>query len=425
MTPKIRLQVLTDKEYRPIEGDFIIRMTLKLGVSDTAEVLPLNLCLLIDKSISMAEQGRLEKARESACELIRELEEGDFLTLISFGSGVEVLAEQVPITTTSRRLALEAVQGLHAGGATRLDLALAKAIDIVSRNTADHMNALLVLSDGTPTDSGGYMLPPEEQTAMSRAIAEAFGQHKITTSTIGLGDAADCPAEFLEECAEKGGGIFYHADQSGNLRDRFFEAFQRVKSMAVSDATFEISNLHGSVRRATAVYPDIRELALPEAGTSWSIEAGSLQRGEEHAFLIEIVTPCGDPGRRKLCDVSVSYRMDGVRQTLAGAMPLIEYTEEESLLSKQGHPEVERYKGMLTAFIQTRRANQMLRSDADPGKTRVLLQSAAKTTRRLGMSRQTRLLEDMAQRLEDGQSVSANELTAVAVASRKTRILEI
>ena len=424
MNPKVRLQVLTDKEYRPLEGDFIIRMALKLGVADDAEALPLNLCLLIDKSISMAEQGRLDKARESARELIEELEDGDFLTLISFGSTVEVLAEHVAMTASTRQQALEAVQALYAGGATRLDLALQKALPIVAQHAAGHMNALLVLSDGTPTDSAGYSLTDDEHLAMSASIAEAFAQSKVTTSTIGLGDAADCPAEFLEECAEKGGGIFYHADQSGNLRARFLEAFKRVKSMAVADAAFDISNLHGQVRRATAIYPDIRELALPEPGASWRIDAGSLQRGEEHAFLVEIVTPAGEPERRKLCDVAASYSMDGVRQTLSGAMPLIEYTRDETLLGKQGHPEVERYKGMLTSFIQTRKANQMLRDDADPGKTRVLLQSAAKTTRRLGMTRQTKLLEDMAQRLEAGETVTANDLTAVAVASRKTRILD-
>ena len=424
MTPKVRLQVLTDKEYRPLEGDFIVRMALKLGVSDNAEALPLNICLLIDKSISMAEQGRLDKARESACELIEALEEGDSLTLISFGSQVEVLAEHMSITPVTRRQALDAVQALHSGGATRLDLALETALPILSANAEGHMNAMLVLSDGTPTDSAGYSLTDDEHEAMSSSLAAAFAKYKVTTSTIGLGDAADCPAEFLEECAEKGGGIFYHADQAGNLRARFMEAFQRVKSMAVADAAFEISDLHGTVRRATAVYPDIRELALPEPGQTWRIDAGTLQRGEEHSFLVEIVTPAGGNGRLKLCDVSASYTMDGVHHSLAGAMPLVEYTDDETLLSKQGHPEVERYKGMLTAFIQTRKANQMLRDDADPGKTRVLLQSAAKTTRRLGMAKQTKLLEDMAERLETGQTVTANDLTAVAVASRKTRVLE-
>jgi len=81
MNNSLQFDVLTDKQYRPMEGDFIVRLALRLSVSDLAETLPLNLCLLIDHSGSM-EGDKIEKAKDAAKQLIENLVNGDVLSII-------------------------------------------------------------------------------------------------------------------------------------------------------------------------------------------------------------------------------------------------------------------------------------------------------------------------------------------------------
>ena len=149
-----------------------------------------------------------------------------------------------------------------------------------------------------------------------------------------------------------------------------------------------------------------------------------MQKGEEHVFLLEIITPeQPDQTKKKLCEVGVHFRYEGENQSLAGGPVLLEYTGDEQLLKKPGHELVERYKALYAAFIQTKKAAVNIRAGGDSKKTKVLLQSAAKTTKRLGMAKQTKLLNDMADTLTSGGTVPENELTRMTVASRKTKVL--
>ena len=423
MQPKLRFQVLTDKRFRPTDGDFIVRMALTVGVSDLAEVLPLHLCIVIDRSISM-QGSKLTQAKEAAQAVIQALSSGDTFSVLAFGSTVEVLSGAGLATDHAKHKAVQAITALDASGVTRMDLALEQAYAQFAATDEDTMNTLIFLSDGAPTDGQGYMLGDEGLNHLTDTVSRAFGGQAITTSTIGLGDAEDCLAPFLERCGEMGGGIFCHADNPSVLRDRFMEAFHRVHATAVSDVIFRLEDVNGDVRRAVAVLPDIRVLpAQPAEDGAFLIDGGALQQGEEHAFLVEIVTPAGEEGKTKLCQIKANYRMDGMQQQTPSETPLIEYTSQDSLLDQPDHPILARYKGLYNAFQQAQKATENAREGGDPKKTKVLLRNAARTTRRLGLSKQTKVLETMADRLDQDGSLSANDLTAVTTAARKTKVL--
>lgn len=423
MSAKVRFEVLTDRQYRPLSGDFIVRLALRMSVPDLAETLPLNICLLIDRSLSM-DGPKMDRAKESAKALIQALREEDYLSIVSFSTNAQTLVEHQKMRPAQRRDALNAVDGIQPGGITRLDLALECGFEVLTRGGADDMNILLLLSDGAPTDERGVVLPEEGQLALRSRIEGAFTESSMTTSTIGLGDAAECLAPFLESCGEKGGGIFYHADDPRELAERFMEELDRVKDTAVADLRFQLRDVQGSVRKAVAVYPNVRELHPHDVpGGAIEIDGGALVRGEDHVFLVEVVTRAGNAEKKALCEVEALYRMEGRADRARGTPPLIEYTGEIALLEKPGHPDVEKYKSMYAAFIQTQKAAANIRAGGDIKKTRVLLRDAAKTTRRLGLTKQTKLLEGMANQIEAGADISANDLTRVALATRKTKLL--
>ena len=422
MSSKVRFQVLTDKTFRPPGGDFVIRVALKMGISDLAETLPLHICLVIDRSMSMT-GIKLEEARQSARNLIMALGKGDRISIITFSTGADVIVDRLVIEDTSRDQAVQAVDGITAGGVTRLDLALEEGYRLLASDGGESMPMMLLISDGAPTNQNGFVLEDDAMIILQDTMGQAGSSSHITTSAIGLGNAEDCLAPFLEGAAERGGGVFYHEDNPAHLVDRFMEEFHRVQGTAVAGARFHVTDVLGKVRRAAAILPDVRDIAVnDEAGIT--LEAGSLQKGEEHVFLLEIVTPENpELVKKKLCEVAVSYRLEGQEQHLAGEPQLVEYTDDEMLIDKPGHADVEKYKAMYMAFVQTQKAASNLRSGGDAKKTKMLLQSAAKTTKRLGMARQTKLLNDMVQQLDQPGSVSENQLTEVTTASRKTKVL--
>ena len=425
MQASLRFESLCDKQYRPTTGDFVTRMALRVGISDLAETLPLNLCLLIDRSMSMT-GAKMDAARQSAAALVEALRPDDRLSVLTFSSTVDVLLRAVTMDEAGKARALDVTGRLAPGGVTRMDLALNEAVAVLRETGNDALNMLLLLSDGAPTNQLGYVLEEDARDGLRDTVAQALRDASVVTSTIGLGDAADCLAPFLEACAETGQGVFYHEDQPEHLADRFIEAFQRVSLVAATDVRFHLKDPAGRVRKAAAVYPDLRELPVQQADDgSLVLEAGGLAKGEEHVFLVELVTEGdGTAVRKKLCDVSLTYRMDGEARETHAQSPVIEMTDDAALLRKPGHDEVEKYKAMYMAFQQTRFAADNVRGGGDSAKTRVLLESAAKTTRRLGMAKQTKLLTDMARDLDGKGTLSENQLAELTTAGRKTKLLQ-
>lgn len=425
MTTNVRFETLCDKVYRPTTGDFVTRLALRMSISDLAETLPLNLCLLLDRSMSMTGQ-KMEAAKTSASLLIDALRAEDRLSLIPFSGSADLTVHDLLMDEAGKQRAKEALAAIVPAGVTRMDLALEKGYQVLETGDANYMKMLLMLSDGAPTNHLGYVLEGDDREGLRDHIGQALSGGSVITSTIGLGDAADCLGPFLEACAETGQGVFYHEDQPEKLADRFMEEFHRIESVAITEARFHLNNMDGRVRKAAAIYPDLREMPLNQDDQgNLILDAGALQKGEEHAFLVELVTT-GDGGsaRKKLCDVAVSYRMEGEARHSGIQSPVIELTDDESLLNKPGHDEVEKYKSMYMAFQQTRFAADNVRAGGDSKKTKVLLESAAKTTRRLGMTKQTKLLNDMAQNLDGEGTLSENQLTQMSAASRKTKVLK-
>ncbi|CAN2045056.1 Ca-activated chloride channel homolog [Candidatus Magnetomoraceae bacterium gMMP-1] len=422
MNSPLNFEVLIDKQYRPMEGDFIIRSALKMSVSDLAETLPLNLCLVIDCSSSMRGE-KIKKARESAINLANNLREEDLLTVVAFSSEPEVLVER--LAGSDRNSILDTINSISYGGVTRMDLALESAYEVLNKSTGDYMPILILLSDGAPTDDMGNLLEESEKDKLKDKISAAFKLSSITTSTVGLGNASQCLASFLEVCADSGAGKFYFAMTPEVLADRFNEELQRVKATAISEVKFTFSDLFGKIRKAALVHPDVRELELFQLSeNSFEINGGTLQKGEDQIFLTEIITPSHlrDIDKKLLFNVKAIYSLEGEEYELEGQSPVIEYTNDEDLLQKSGHSEVEKYKDMYKVFIQTQKAAQDIRSGADTKKTQILLQSAAKTTRKLGMSKQTKLLETLGNKVANG-TATENDITTTSVGSRKTKVL--
>lgn len=209
------------------------RTTLQLTVTTpldpaTLPRRPLDLAVVIDRSGSMAADGRLDKVRDGLRLLVPQLREGDRMALVSFDDRVEVLAPW----GASRETLTAAIEGLFPRGATNLHGGLEAGLLLASSvASADREARVLFLSDGLAT--AGNTSPTE-----ILRLAETYVQEGIGVSTIGVGRDFDAP--LMRGLAERGGGNFYFLEDAGAVREVFTEELKVAMTPIALDVRFDV-----------------------------------------------------------------------------------------------------------------------------------------------------------------------------------------
>ena len=163
--------------------------------------------LVVDRSGSMNEDGRIERLREAVAAFLEARPEGSRVAVVAFGSEVEVIA---PFTVESEPVRT-AVNRLRPGGGTRFYDAVAGAVEILDGEPG--RRAIVALTDGEDTSSE---TPPG---AAIRLAAEAG----LPIYTVGVGSQALIAGEDLRALAEATRGSYFEADDAEGLSAVYVE----------------------------------------------------------------------------------------------------------------------------------------------------------------------------------------------------------
>src|SRR5712692_9198284 len=93
MSSPVGLNCVLDREFLRVGEAAEVNLAVDLVPASTSVPSfqpPVNLCIAIDRSGSMAEQNKLESAKEAAIQTIRGLRATDGLSLVSFAGDVAV-----------------------------------------------------------------------------------------------------------------------------------------------------------------------------------------------------------------------------------------------------------------------------------------------------------------------------------------------
>lgn len=165
--------------------------------------------LVIDKSKSMAFDGKIEGARDAALMAIRSLQDEDFVTVIGFDATAFVVIRLSP-AGEAKTSAPYRLGNLVATGRTDLLPALVEARRALSKAPADRKH-IIVLSDGKVPIAG-----EEYIQELSR-----LRQDGISLSAVALGDDADAP--FMQMLSQYGRGAFYQTLSAKRLPEIFIQ----------------------------------------------------------------------------------------------------------------------------------------------------------------------------------------------------------
>src|SRR4051794_75760 len=170
---------------------------------------PANVLLVLDTSASMAQENRLEHAKEGLAAFLREVSPNDRVGLMTFSDEIGQLIPINRIDGNGPKLRAR-VKGLFPSGGTALFDATLKRSQIVENlHDREHINAVVLLTDGEDTDSSSSL--EDVRSALDRGDS----QTRVRVFTIAYGEGAEGSEEALKEIAESSGGQEY----TGNTDD--------------------------------------------------------------------------------------------------------------------------------------------------------------------------------------------------------------
>jgi Mg-chelatase subunit ChlD len=234
--PKVGEAVLMDVRWGndrvPAEGgEAVLQVGFSTALaSDRAQLPPVNLALVIDKSGSMADADKLSKVKESLLTLVNQLRETDTLSIVVFDSEAEVLrpARRLGDREEVRRL----IRGLEPGSSTNIHAGLMLGYrEALKHFNREGANRVVLLTDGIANQ--GVTDP-----AQIARESLSFNDRGVDLSTIGVG--LDLNKDLLRDLAKSGRGLFHFVADAQDIDKVFLREVQSLVAPVANEPNLQV-----------------------------------------------------------------------------------------------------------------------------------------------------------------------------------------
>jgi Ca-activated chloride channel family protein len=252
--------------------------------------MPLNLCLVIDRSGSM-EGEPLEYVKRACAHVVDLLEPTDVLSVVTFEEQVDVVMPARRVV--NKALIKEHIGRIQPGNTTNLyDGIVAGASQVASVRTDAYVNRILVLTDGEPT--AGI----KDYASIVGAVAEQKSRG-ITVTALGFGPEYN--EELLAGIAKRSGGNYYYISRPELIPEVFRKELETL-------LTLTARNLR--LRFSLSRWVQVRQVygQLPTFGPrSAEVTLADLERGAALSVLAELELGPRPPGSYRVARVTLTY----------------------------------------------------------------------------------------------------------------------
>lgn len=280
----------------------LLYLLVELPTGDAAPTpLPLNLCLLIDRSSSMRGE-RLTRAKEAASLMVERLGQLDTFSLVTFNDRPEVtIAAQ---RVVDRAALQRAISQIGPAGGTELAAGMAGAAQELLRPVTDGVGRMILLTDGRTYGD-------EDRCVEIARYLQARG---IGLTALGLG--YEWNEDLLETLAAGTNSKAQYLTSSDQILGVFGDEIKRAQSIVARGVRLAIDVRPGAtIRSLDRVRPFIAPVTLDGARDSRaSAELGDFTAHESPALLLELVVPGGLGGEQALLRLTLAYQHAGAEQ---------------------------------------------------------------------------------------------------------------
>src|SRR3954452_11429005 len=270
-----------DVDIVAVETDDEVSVLLELAApaaptTDGVQRPPATLQVVLDRSGSMAEDGRLEGAKRALLALVDRLDPPDNLGLVAFDEQAVIVLPAGPLT--DKDAVRRAIADLHVGGMTDLSSGYLRGLQEARRVCGDAGATLLLISDGHANQG----VTEHDQL---RNIARQGHGHRVSTATLGYGLGYD--EELLGAIADGGTGDALFAEDPDSAGKLIAGQVEGLLSKAAQAASLTIK-LREPVE-SVFVFGQLPSVQLPDG--SVMVELGDLWAGETRKVLLRFAVP--------------------------------------------------------------------------------------------------------------------------------------
>lgn len=366
---------------------------------------PLNLCLVLDQSGSMAGDA-METIRAAAKNIVDGLSAQDRLSIVAFDHKARLV---VPNQAVLKPLELhQAIDGIRSGGGTCIDAGLNLAIEALGSGAKNRVSQIFLLTDGE-----------NEHGDNSRCLqlAKQAAEYAYTVNTLGFGDYWN--QDTLEAIADVGGGHLTYVRNPAGATAAFERLLEQVKAVGVTNAHL-LLNLSPGVALArlkpvAQVLPDVVELPTHQAGQHVRVRLGDLMTNAARVVLANFYVPQLEVGRWPVMKLRLQYDAPGLKTYGLQTDWTTVSVDAVSAYAPEPNAAVQQHILALAKYRQTKIAETRLGAGDQAGAI-TMLQSAAKTAIQLDDKAAITVLQETITSLQRGQPLSPQ-------AQKRTRLV--
>lgn len=370
-----------------------------------AVAVPLNFCLVLDRSGSM-QGAKLAGLKTATRGLIETLTPDDMVSIVIFDDTVQTL---VPATPATNKVALlNAVEAISELGGTAMSLGMqAGQAELLKHMGSDRLSHMLLLTDGQTWGD-------EE---LCRTTARDLGAQGVRITALGLG--AEWNEQLLDDLAEATSGTSDYIADPEQI-SRFFQRALRAAQGTVATETRLLLRLARDVtpRAVYRVTPTIANLGYQPIGASEvAMKLGDLVADQTGSLVVDLMLPPRVAGTFRIAQAELHYTPVGSSKP--------ELVKQDLLLSFSAdpaaptyHPRVMNLVEKVTTFKLQTRALAEAEAGNLAGATQKL-RAAATRLLDLGELELAEKTNQQAAQLEQGTGLSAESQKEIKYATRR------
>ncbi|MBE9208618.1 VWA domain-containing protein [Nostoc sp. LEGE 06077] len=384
--------------------------------------LPLNLCLILDKSGSM--HGKpMQTVIQAVEQLLDRLQPGDRISIVAFSGAAEVIVPnqviQDPITIKSLLK-----NKLNASGGTAIAAGLELGITELMQGAKGAVSQAFLLTDGHGESSLRLWKWEigNDDNKRCLELAQKAAKINLTINTLGFGN--NWNSDLLEKIADAGGGSLAYIEQPEQVVEQFSRLFGRISSIGLTNAYLLLSfvpNIRlAELKPIAQVSPDTIELPVQiETDGGFTVRLGDLMQDVERVVLVNLYLGQLPAGEQVIGQMQIRYDNPALKQecllspavTISANLvktyqPALNLQVQQSILT-------------LAKYRQTQLAEFKL-NQGDRLGAATMLQTAAKTALQIGDTNAAAILQTSATRLQAGEELSPAELKKTRIVSKTT-----
>jgi Ca-activated chloride channel family protein len=312
----VKTQVFLDQPTVLAGGNAVVYVVLRFeGIGadrgENGPRPPLNLALVLDRSGSMSDAGKIDYLKQAAKLAVDRLGEDDTLSIVEYDDQITLMqpARRVGNTSEIKRL----IDALEPRGSTNLTGGMMRGVEEARAalqgpaNRPGTITRVILMSDGLANT--GITDPAE----IARLVRGAKGDG-VRVSAIGLG--RDFDENLMQAIAENGGGRYYYVEHPTQIARMFQEELSTLFETCARDVELSFRGSSAVKRVEIVGYDDANGARDTHRGLE------DVYSGEKRSVLLRLEVAAPASGRAELGQVVLNYKIAKTGETRSFSQPL-------------------------------------------------------------------------------------------------------